>query len=290
MSILPERDEGINFWPVYSDLAMVMVLILLLFVLIQFVVNSKTLIHEAESLANANEAQEHITSLETQREAERRRVLQLTIAAEEAKQYARELEERLTTSEVHKMALQLEVTRQGEVITRLREQDVKTIKTKEELDKRQQTIATAFKGERGVEGIRTDGNLQTFTFSADVLFPSDQANLSPQGEELLQRFSRVLQQHPEYYTRIEVEGHADENRSSTFFRRGDVDEDHGNWRLSAERAITVAQLFQTRGISGQRLGVVGRSFYDPVTNEHSPEAMKQNRRVQVRLFYSEVAR
>ena len=36
MKLTPERDDRINFWPVYSDLVMVMVLLLLLFVLTQF--------------------------------------------------------------------------------------------------------------------------------------------------------------------------------------------------------------------------------------------------------------
>jgi chemotaxis protein MotB len=162
------------------------------------------------------------------------------------------------------------------------------IKIRARLAERQAAIAKALQGERGVQGVRSDGNLQLFTFSADALFPPDDANLSPSGAELLHRFAQVLQQHPEYYTRIEVEGHTDKNPSRNYSRKEDIESDHGNWRLAAERAITVVQLFQRRGIPGQRLGVVGRSLYDPVVHEYSPEALKQNRRVQVRLFYSEV--
>jgi len=121
-----------------------------------------------------------------------------------------------------------------------------------------------------------------------VLFPTDQAILSPRGDALLRRFGLALQEHATFYTRIEIEGHADENRSRTFFRPGDVQDDHGNWRLSAERAITVAQLLQGLGIPGKQLAVVGRSFYEPENPERSEEAWAQNRRVQVRLFYSEI--
>jgi flagellar motor protein MotB len=133
--------------------------------------------------------------------------------------------------------------------------------------------------------VQPDGNIQLFVFNADVLFRPDDASLSPAGEMLMRSFGEVLRDQASYYTRIEIEGHADEQASRRFQREGDVSEDHGNWRLSAERAITVAQLLQRLGLSGEHLAVIGRSFYEPV---NSRKAWEENRRIQVRLFYSEV--
>lgn len=278
MNLTPERDEVINFWPGYSDLAMVMVLLLLLFILTQFVVNSKLLTNEALVLAKA----------EAEQEAARR---QYTAALEEAaakreedrKWYAAILaaaESRYTASERERAALKEGLARKSQA--------------RERVENRQAEIKKRFIQERGIRSIVEDGSLQIFTFSADVLFPIDQADLSVRGNELLRSFGRALQQHAEFYTRIEVEGHADENASRNFFRADDVTVDHGNWRLSAERAITVAQLFQSLGITGEKLAVVGRSFYAPENSgrftdrEIQKQAWAQNRRIQVRLFYSEI--
>lgn len=224
MQLTPERDEEVNFWPVYSDLAMVMILILLLFIVTQFIVNSQIL---------AQETLRQVTGIELDR-------------------------------------------------------------ARQQLQQRQARIKELFSNEPDIRSIRQDGSLQTFIFSADVLFPTDQAVLSSRGYELLRRFGSVLKDNAAHYTRIEVEGHADLNQSKNFFRPNDVEMDHGNWRLSAERAITVAQIFQSLGIDGQKLAVVGRSLYEPeipVRFEdrlRQSEALSQNRRVQVRLFYSEV--
>jgi flagellar motor protein MotB len=155
----------------------------------------------------------------------------------------------------------------------------------------------------GVERIEENGNLQIITLSADFLFPTDQATLTPQGVRLLGQLSHTIQQAERRYTRVAVEGHADFRPSAGFYRRGDLDEDHGNWRLSAERAIQVVQRFQKDGLDGGKLEVVGRSGYAPVDTAYRkygrytddergrhPEyetSLQRNRRIVIRLFYSE---
>lgn len=158
-----------------------------------------------------------------------------------------------------------------------------------EVQERQANIKGRFQNERGVISISEDGNIQKFTFSADVLFPTDIAALSPQGDDLLTNFGQVLRDNSSFYTRIEIEGHADLNPSKHFFKSGDYPEDHGNWRLSSERTITVAQLFQELGIPGEQLAVLGRSFYNPVDKDNTEEVLAKNRRIEMRLFYSETA-
>src|SRR5689334_431452 len=94
-------DEGYNFWPVYSDLALSMLLVLLLFLLAQFVFNSRLLIEQ--DIARS-----------------RVRILQ-------------------------------------------------------------QSLRRELQNVPGVAGIEENGNLQIITLSADFLFPTDQATLTPQG-------------------------------------------------------------------------------------------------------------
>jgi flagellar motor protein MotB len=273
MRLTPDHEGEINFWLVYSDLAMVMVLLLLLFILTQFVVNSQLLTSETRALveaANIARQQEEAKKQQT--------TLQALLARE--KQEVRRQQAELEAASRQRATLQETLALQ----TRARQ----------EVEWRQARIRERFRKESGIRGIREDGSLQIFTFSADVLFPTDQAELSPRGDELLRSFGHALREHAEFYTRIEVEGHADEHASRNFFRPNDVTTDHGNWRLAAERAITVAQLFQRLGIAGEQLAVVGRSFYEPENPERfadrqrQEQAWAQNRRVQVRLFYSEI--
>jgi outer membrane protein OmpA-like peptidoglycan-associated protein len=217
-------DEGYNFWPVYSDLALSMLLVLLLFLLAQFVFNSRLLIEQDFARSRV-------------------RVLQ-------------------------------------------------------------QSIRRELQNVPGVERIEENGNLQIITLSADFLFPTDQATLTPQGAQLLGQLSRTIRRAERRYTRVAVEGHADFRPSAEFYRQGDLNEDHGNWRLSAERAIQVVQRFQSDGLDGGKLEVVGRSGYAPVDTayrkysgyageeerERHPEyehSLQRNRRIVIRLFYSE---
>lgn len=225
MNLSSEQNRTENFWPVYSDLAIVMILILVLFIMTQLVMNSRLLINET-----------------------------FAIVEEEERYLARQ-----------------------------------------KIEEGQRQIDELFGKEAGVAKIRQDGNLQIFTFSADALYPTDKANLSDTGERLMRRFGLVLRDYSHLYDRIEIEGHADETPSRVFYRGGDFKADHGNWRLSAERAITVAQLFQVLGLKGGQLAIVGRSFYDsaidPAHNSGSlslDRVRELNRRVTIRLFYSEI--
>lgn len=215
-------SEDYNFWPVYSDLALSMILILMLFLLSMFILNSRLLI--VEDLA-------------------RQRVEQLQIL-----------------------------------------------------------VRSELEGTEGIREIVENGNLQEINLSADFLFRSDQAVLLSEGRRLLNQMCEVFLGTQSNFTRLAVEGHADFQHSFQFFREySDLASDHGNWRLSAERAVEVVQLLQGCGIPGRKLEVAGRSFYQPVDtafqhlNPDNPgeeerfySSLRQNRRILIRIFYSEI--
>ena len=215
-----ERDD-FNFWPVYSDLALSIVLVLLLFLLAQLVFNSRLII--TQDLAR------------------------LRVQRQQAGVHAR--------------------------------------------------LALA----PGVDTIVVDGSEQTIILNADFLFDTDDTTLTANGRRLLGNLSEILRTNEKQFTRVAVEGHADHRPSRRF--RGDSP-DYGNWRLSAERAIRVVQLFQAAGLAGNRLAVVGRSSYEPVDTlfrrypfdtdprevRELDESLRRNRRLVIRLFYSEAVR
>lgn len=145
-----------------------------------------------------------------------------------------------------------------------------------------------------------DGNTQIIVLSADSLFLSDSSELRPEGRELLLQVYGVFGRAQVPFTRIAVEGHAD-HQMSGMFHSGDIESDGGNWRLSAERAIQVAQLLQRAGMAAEKLEVVGRSHYAPVDSTYLQipleergdarsgyqASLQRNRRIALRIFYSE---
>lgn len=197
-----ESGEEYNFWPVYSDLALATLFVVLLFLLLQMVENGRL-------LADRDFAQER-------------------------------------------------------------------------MERTQATVGQMMERVPGVAGVDENGNIQTVTLGADFLFAPDDADLTIEGERLLEEITRILLATQARYTRVAVEGHADARQSIRFFQTGDLRQDHGNWRLSAERAIQVVQRFQGAGLDGDKLEAVGRSIYDPV----NPDSLQQNRRMVLRIFYS----
>lgn len=167
----------------------------------------------------------------------------------------------------------------------------------------QRILHRDLEGVEGVVEVEENGNIQIVTLGADFLFPPDEARLTAVGDSLLKQISHILLANQRHYTRVAVEGHADAQRSRSFVRAGDLEGDHGNWRLSSERAIQVVQRLQRDGIDGAKLEAVGRSMYEPldtIYRRHVPmpsvheiaeadSSMARNRRMLVRIFYSEDA-
>jgi outer membrane protein OmpA-like peptidoglycan-associated protein len=217
-----ERDD-FNFWPVYSDLALSIVLVLLLFLLAQLVFNSRLLI----------------------------------------------------TQDLARMRVQ----------------------------RHQANVRARIIGAEGVDSIKVDGSEQTIILSADFLFATDDTTLTANGRRLLGDLSGILHANEKQFTRVQVEGHADYRPSRRFKDRGDSP-GYGNWRLSAERAIRVVQLFKAAGLAGGRMAAVGRSSYEPADTLYKryrlnanagevpelDESLRRNRRLVIRLFYSEAPR
>ncbi len=90
-------------------------------------------------------------------------------------------------------------------------------------------------------------------FSAETLFPFDQAELRPEGKTALDTFAQELK--GSQFEVITVTGHADRLGSSAY-----------NQTLSAQRAEMVkAYLVSNAGISASKISASGKSESEPVT-------------------------
>ncbi len=133
----------------------------------------------------------------------------------------------------------------------------------------------------GREGVRVVGD--RFVFSSEVLFPAGEATLSAEGKAQIARVTQTLKQisaevPPEIDWIIRVDGHTDSQPLSGQGRYRD------NWELSQARALSVVRhMIDDLGFPASRLLPAGFADTRPVAPGAGPEAMAQNRRIELKL-------
>lgn len=109
----------------------------------------------------------------------------------------------------------------------------------------------------------------------NILFRSGRADILGEGREVLDQIASVLARTDD---KIRVEGHTD----NVPIRGALKDRYATNWELSAARAASVVRHFQEKhGITPTRMDVVGRSEYQPVVSNDTPDGRGRNRRVEI---------
>ena len=128
-------------------------------------------------------------------------------------------------------------------------------------------------------GVRVVGD--RFVFESEVLFDVGQANLNPAGRGELDKLAAAVSDlereiPPESPWILRVDGHTDKSpiRGGRF---------QSNWELSSFRAISVVQYLITRGVSADRLAATGFGEFQPLDKGDSEEALKRNRRIELKL-------
>ena len=129
-------------------------------------------------------------------------------------------------------------------------------------------------------GVRVVGD--RFVFESEVLFDTGRAELNPAGRGELDKLAAALSDlereiPPELNWVMRVDGHTDKRplQGTGIFR--------SNWDLSAARAISVVQYLVTRGVSPQHLVAAGFGEFQPIDTGDSEEALRRNRRIELKL-------
>lgn len=104
----------------------------------------------------------------------------------------------------------------------------------------------------------------------DVLFGTDQSNLTPDGMRSAQKLADVLKQNP--MRRVLVEGFTDSTGAAAY-----------NQELSARRANAVRDALMQMGIAADRISVRGYGEAYPVAGNDSAASRQLNRRVEIVL-------
>lgn len=124
--------------------------------------------------------------------------------------------------------------------------------------------------------------LQVFTKNGRVyvslqeslLFPSGSAVVNPKGKDALGTLAQVLNINPDI--NVVVEGHTD-----SIPIRGKYED---NWALSVARSTSIVRvLTDTYKVDPVRVTASGRSKYEPVDVNDTPEGRQRNRRTEIIL-------
>jgi chemotaxis protein MotB len=108
----------------------------------------------------------------------------------------------------------------------------------------------------------------------NLLFPSGSAVVNEKGKTALQTVAQALNNNPDI--NVVVEGHTD----SIPIRRSFED----NWALSVARATSIVRILtNTYAVDPTRVTASGRSYFEPVDANSTPEGRQRNRRTEIIL-------
>ncbi len=120
----------------------------------------------------------------------------------------------------------------------------------------------------GVEVVRTADNQLKVNVPSDISFDTGRADLRPALRPILDQFAQGL----DATTVVRVVGHTDSTGTDAI-----------NDPLSLERARTVSNYLQDRGVPAARLEIAGRGAREPVADNASVDGRAKNRRVEIFL-------
>ena len=120
-----------------------------------------------------------------------------------------------------------------------------------------------------------------FVFQAEVLFPSGSADMNPRGLATLAPLASAIKtlegQIPgEIEWVLRVDGHTDARPIKTA-------EFPSNWELSSARALSVVRFLIAEGVAPKHLVAAGFGQFQPLDKGRSENALKRNRRIELKL-------
>lgn len=110
----------------------------------------------------------------------------------------------------------------------------------------------------------TDQGLQV-QFNEKVLFALGQSGISPEGAQILEKFSKVLREMAKEF-QLAVEGHTDSRPIHT-------KDFPSNWELSSSRAVNVLHFLAAHGMNENKMMVKAYADTRPLATPHAMNAL-----------------
>lgn len=112
------------------------------------------------------------------------------------------------------------------------------------------------------------------SLSEKLLFPSGSAVVNQEGKEALEKVAQALNENREI--NVNIEGHTDSIPIRLKFE--------DNWALSVARSTAIVRLLTaTYAVDPARITASGRSQYEPIADNSTPEGRARNRRTEIIL-------
>ena len=127
--------------------------------------------------------------------------------------------------------------------------------------------------------VKIDGHNQYIKLSigGSVLFDSGVADIKHEALPILNKIGDILNEYSDCL--IKIEGHTDNAPITSNIKFAD------NMDLSAARAISVWNyLSGKKGLDPSTLEASGRSEFDPIASNDTPEGRAKNRRVEIKIY------
>jgi chemotaxis protein MotB len=122
-------------------------------------------------------------------------------------------------------------------------------------------------------------NQLQLTVAEQLFFETGEAEIKPQGQQVLRRIGGILKNIPE--KNIRVEGHTDNVPIGPSLRATYPT----NWELGSARAVNVVRYLQRdAGIEPLRLSAVSYGQYRPVASNRTQAGRSKNRRIEIILI------
>lgn len=120
-----------------------------------------------------------------------------------------------------------------------------------------------------------------FVFQSEVLFPSGQAQMTPEGLAAIDQLATAIVELDRSIPKeidwvLQVDGHTDIRPISSY-------QFPSNWELSTARAISVVRYLVSRGVPPKRLVAAGHGEFQPLEEGAGEEVLRRNRRIELKL-------
>ena len=178
----------------------------------------------------------------------------------------------------------LELTTKGaenleRTLESMKEKDLKITRIQDALNRKDSVtfaLVTSLKKEIGINDpdieVNVDKAVVFISLSDKLLFKTGSYEVSDRAKEILGKVATVVNGKPDF--ECMVEGHTD----SRSYERGVLID---NWDLSVKRATSIVRVLEDLDVNSSRLIAAGRSYYDPLVDNDTPENRATNRRTRI---------
>ena len=179
----------------------------------------------------------------------------------------------------------LELTAKGaenleKTLESIKEKDLKINRIQDALNRKDSVtfaLVTSLKKEIGINDpdieVNVDKAVVFISLSDKLLFKSGSYEVSDRAREILGKVATVVNSKPNF--ECMVEGHTDD---VAYIGSGNLID---NWDLSVKRATSIVRVLQELDVNPAKLIAAGRSYYNPLVSNDTPENRSTNRRTRI---------